>query len=243
MHTAGADGRQFHGLMADPRIVEYHRLISFDLPWHGKSPPPEGVIQGSWRLNTGLYVALIIGFVAAAGLKKPVALGASMSGEICLELAYRHPEAFAGIIACEACDKINQRQTIWAAHPHVNQAQFVPEWIRALSAPQSPAEYVEQITWHYGQGGPQVFFGDIAFYSGEWDARERVGRIDTNRCPLFMLTGEYDYSCTVELSEATAAKIPGVRFQAMEGIGHFPFAENPKRFAEYLLPILAELKG
>ena len=58
-----------------------------------------------------------------------------------------------------------------------------------------------------------------------------------------LLTGEYDYSCTVELSEATAAKIPGVRFQAMQGIGHFPFAENPKRFAEYLLPILAELKG
>jgi pimeloyl-ACP methyl ester carboxylesterase len=132
---------------------------------------------------------------------------------------------------------------IWAAHPHVNQAQFVPEWIRALSAPQTPAEYVEQIAWHYGQGGPQVFFGDIAFYSGEWDARDRVGHIDTNRCRLFMLTGEYDYSCTVELSEATAAKIPGVRFQAMQGIGHFPFAENPKRFAEYLLPILAELKG
>ena len=243
MHTAGADGRQFHGLMADPRIVEHHRLISFDLPWHGKSPPPEGAIHGSWRLNTDLYVALIMGFIAAAGLQKPVALGASMSGEICLELAYPHPDSFAGIIACEACDKINQRQTIWAAHPHVNQAQFVPEWIRALSAPQSPAEYVEQITWHYGQGGPQVFFGDIGFYSGEWDAWERVGRIDTNRCPLFMLTGEYDYSCTVELSEATAAKIPGVRFQAMQGIGHFPFAENPKRFAEYLLPILAELKS
>jgi pimeloyl-ACP methyl ester carboxylesterase len=29
----------------------------------------------------------------------------------------------------------------------------------------------------------------------------------------------------------------------MPGIGHFPFAENPKRFAEYLLPILAELKS
>ena len=48
---------------------------------------------------------------------------------------------------------------------------------------------------------------------------------------------------SVELSEATAAKIPGARFQAMTGIGHFPFAENPKRFAEYLLPILAELKA
>jgi pimeloyl-ACP methyl ester carboxylesterase len=55
-----------------------------------------------------------------------------------------------------------------------------------------------------------------------------------------MLTGEYDYSCTAEMSEATAAKIPGARFQAMPGIGHFPFAENPALFAEYLLPILSE---
>lgn len=243
MHTAGADGRQFHGLMADPGVTANHRLISFDLPYHGKSPPPEGAVPGAWRLNTDLYVDLIMGFVAAAGLNKPVALGASMSGEICLELAYRHPEAFSGIVACEACDKIERRQTSWASHPQVNQAFFVPEWIRALSAPQSPAEYVEQVDWHYGQGGPAVFFGDIAFYSGDWDARERVGRIDTNRCRLFMLTGEYDYSCTVEASAATAAKIPGVRFQAMEGIGHFPFAENPALFARYLMPILQELKG
>jgi len=183
-----------------------------------------------------------MGFVAAAGLDRPIALGASMSGEICLELAYRHPESFSGIVACEACDKIERRQTAWAAHPQVNQSLFVPEWIRALCAPQSPAEYQEQITWQYGQGGPAVFFGNIAFYSGDWDARERVSRIDTNRCRLFMLTGEYDYSCTTEMSEATAAKISGARFQAMAGIGHFPFAENPRLFATYLLPVLKALE-
>lgn len=241
LHTAGADARQFHGLMADPRITAHHRLVAFDLPWHGKSAPPDGAIPGSWRLNTDLYVDLIMGFIAAAGLRRPIVLGASMSGEICLELAYRHPDAFTGIVACEASDNIERRQTHWAAHPQVNQAFFVPEWIRALCAPQSPAEYCADIVWHYGQGGPAVFYGDIAFYSGDWDARERVGRIDTNRCRLFMLTGEYDYSCTVEHSAATAAKIPGVRFQPMQGIGHFPFAENPPLFAEYLLPILREL--
>ena len=113
----------------------------------------------------------------------------------------------------------------------MNQALFVPEWIRALSRAAKPGGIRRRrspgIT---RQGGPAVFFGDIAFYSGDWDMRDRVGRIDTNRVPLFMLTGEYDYSCTVEHSQATAAKIPGVRFQAMAGIGHFPFAENPALF-------------
>ncbi len=241
LHTAGADGRQFHRLMADPRIAGSHRMVAFDLPWHGRSPPPAGAIPGSWRLNTELYVSLVMGFVEAARLERPIVLGASMSGEICLELAYRHPDAFAGIIACEASERIERRQTPFSNHPQINAAYFVPEWIRGLIAPQSPAECAAEIAWHYAQGGPGVFFGDIEFYSGDWDASERVGRIDTNRCPLHMLTGEYDYSCTVEHSAATAAKIPGARFQSMRGIGHFPFAENPALFADYLLPILREI--
>jgi len=40
-------------------VTEHHRLVWFDLPWHGKSPPPEGAIHGPWRLNTDLYVASV----------------------------------------------------------------------------------------------------------------------------------------------------------------------------------------
>jgi len=29
----------------------------------------------------------------------------------------------------------------------------------------------------------------------------------------------------------------------MEGIGHFPMAENYPRFREYLIPVLRELEG
>lgn len=243
LHTAGADGRQFHRLMADRRITRHWRLTAFDLPWHGKSPPPSGAAPGTWSLDTDRYVEIIMGVARAAGLRRPVVLGASMSGEICLELALRHPEAFSGIIACEASDNIQGRKVPWADHPQVNQAIFVPEWIEGLMAPQSPAPCAADVWWHYSQGGHATFARDIDFYSGEWDARDRVHRIDTTRCPLWMLTGEYDYSCTAEHSAATAAKIKGARFQVMQGIGHFPFAENPPLFAEYLLPILGELRA
>jgi pimeloyl-ACP methyl ester carboxylesterase len=243
LHTAGADGRQFHRLMADPRITRHWRLTAFDLPWHGKSPPPAGAAPGSWRLDTGRYVQLVMGVLRAAGLRRPVVLGASMSGEICLELALRHPDAFSGIVACEASDHIQGRKVAWADHPQVNQAIFVPEWIEGLMAPQSPAACATDVWWHYSQGGHATFARDIEFYSGGWDARDRVHRIDTTRCPLWMLTGEYDYSCTVEHSAATAAKIAGAQFQDMPGLGHFPFAENPPLFAEYLLPILGTLQA
>jgi pimeloyl-ACP methyl ester carboxylesterase len=243
LHTAGADGRQFHRLMADRGITRDWRLTAFDLPWHGKSPPPPGALPGDWALTTDRYVQLIMGVIAAAGLRRPVVLGASMSGEICLELALRHPDAFRGIVACEASDHIQGRKTPWADHPQVNQAIFVPEWIEGLMAPQSPAACATDVWWGYSQGGQATFARDIDFYSGEWDARDRVQRIDTARCPLFMLTGEYDYSCTAEHSAATAARIPGARFAMMPGIGHFPFAENPPLFAEHLRPILETLRA
>lgn len=190
LHTAGADGRQFHRLMADRRITRHWRLTSFDLPWHGKSPPPAGALPGAWWLDTQRYVALIMGVVRAAGLVRPAVLGASMSGEICLELALRHPEAFSGIVACEASERIEGRKVAWAEHPQVNQAVFVPEWIEGLMAPQSPLACATDVWWQYSQGGAATFARDIDFYSGEWDARERVHRIDTRRCPLWLLTGE-----------------------------------------------------
>lgn len=42
LHTAGADTRQWRHLMNDAGVTQSHRLIAFDMPWHGKSLPPEG---------------------------------------------------------------------------------------------------------------------------------------------------------------------------------------------------------
>ncbi|MCA3367654.1 MAG: alpha/beta hydrolase [Roseomonas sp.] len=243
LHTAGSDSRQFHRVMAHPRLAEAgFAVTAFDLPGHGRSAP--AAEPGSWALDTDLYAALILNFLDAWGFdEKPILLGASMSGEICLEMALRAPERFAAIIACEASEHIAGRRTPWADHPRVNAAIFIPEWIEGLMAPQSPAECAAEVWWHYSQGGCGTFPGDILFYSGGWDARDRIHRIDTQKCPLTMLTGEYDYSCTAEHSAATAAKIPGARFQRMDGIGHFPFAENPDLFLDYLIPALPQRKA
>ncbi|WP_407022745.1 alpha/beta fold hydrolase [Roseococcus sp. DSY-14] len=236
LHTAGADGRQFHRLMAEPRLAR-HRLVTMDLPGHGRSPA--AAAPGEWALTTDLYAELILGFMDAWGFAAPpVLLGASMSGEICLEMGLRAPERFRGIVACEASAHIAGRRTPWPLDAGVNAMAFTPEWVEGLMAPQSPAECAEEVWWHYSQGGYGTFPGDILFYSGGWDARERIHLLDTSRCPLVMLTGEYDYSCTAEHSEDTARRIPGARFAMMEGLGHFPFAENPARFLDHLLSAL-----
>ena len=92
--------------------------------------------------------------------------------------------------------------------------------------------------WYYSQGGPGVYAGDVHYYSFDWDAREDVKRIDTRKCKVALLTGEYDYSCTPAMTEAVAASIPGCRMTIMKGMGHFPMVENYPAFRPFLLPEL-----
>lgn len=233
LHTAGADLRQAHTLMTDPELTARHRVVAFDLPGHGASERLPGPL-GSWSLTTGLYGDVILAVIDALGLDRPILLGASMAGEVCLEMAYRAPERLGGVIACEASERVTGRTTDWARHPLVNGAVFVPEWIDGLCAPTSPAACREAIWWSYSQGGFATFAGDIDFYSGDWDGRDKVPHIDTATCPVVMMTGEYDYSCTPAMSEATAARIPGAWFWVMPRLGHFPICENPAAFRPHL---------
>jgi len=65
--------------------------------------------------------------------------------------------------------------------------------------------------------------------------------IDTTVCPLYLLTGEYDFSCTPEDTLRTAGHIPGVEVTIMKEVGHFPMSENPAKFREYILPVLQKI--
>lgn len=225
--------------MNDTDIMKEWRVIAFDLPWHGKSFPPSGSIPGTYRLTTETYAQTIRAFIKALGLNRPVVLGSSMAGHICLEMAYRWPDELSAVIACEAAEKVQGREMLWGKHPEVNPSMFLPEWVYGLMAPDSP--YKDEVWWAYSQAGYGTFEGDIAFYSREWDAGERLSDIDTTKCPVYMLTGEYDYSCTPDMSRRASERIPGAQFQVMKGLGHFPMTENPSLFREYLLPILDRL--
>jgi len=241
LHTAGVDSRQYQDLMADAQLTSRCRLIAFDLPGHGRSDLLPHALIGGYSLTTELYAKTILAVIDELELQSPIVSGSSMGGEICLEMAYRAADTLGGVIACEASDHVPGRKVSWAKHPLVNESVFVPEWVYGLMAPQSPEYYRRKVWWGYSQGGFGTFAGDVDFYSGDWDGRDRVGYIDTTKCPVVMMTGEYDYSCTPAMSEATAKKIPGAVFWPMPALGHFPMAENPPLFAEHFAKALDQI--
>ena len=70
LHTAGADNRQYRHLLADPEVTQRFRVLAFDMPWHGKSTPPDGWERGEYRLTTQSYTAAIRAFCTAHGARQ-----------------------------------------------------------------------------------------------------------------------------------------------------------------------------
>src|SRR6478672_4229696 len=87
LHTAGADSRQYRHLLNDAAITSKYRVIAFDMPYHGRSNPPDHWWLRKYRLTTRDYVEQIRAVWKALDLSKPVVIGCSMGGAIVLKLA------------------------------------------------------------------------------------------------------------------------------------------------------------
>ncbi|MDF1855037.1 alpha/beta hydrolase [Pseudooceanicola sp.] len=242
LHTAGSDGRQYRAVLNDPEVTRHFRVMVFDMPRHGKSSPAPGTVDQPYTLSSDAYVAQIMAFCAAMELERPVVMGCSIGGRIVLHLAQRHPKAFRALIGLQSSAHVAPYyDTQWLDRADVHGGRVCGAIAYGLMAPQSPEMHRDETRWHYMQGGPGVFRGDMWFYKVDGDFRDEVAKIDTGACPIHLLTGEYDYSCTPQDS-TTLANTLGVELTVMKEMGHFPMSENPARFLTYLRPVLDRIR-
>ena len=100
-----------------------------------------------------------------------------------------------------------------------------PESVELSLEGLSPEEARRENWWYYAQGGPGVYAGDTAF-GREFDVRAQLKDIDTRRCKVSIISGDYDYSALPDVSRQVAEAIPGAQFTLIEGLGHFPVIED-----------------
>lgn len=242
LHTAGSDGRQFRAVLNDPEVTAHFRVIAFDMPRHGKSSPPPGTVDSDYALTSDEYAAQILAVSDALGLDRPVVMGCSIGGRIVLHLAHDHPERFRALIGLQSSAHVAPYyDTSWTHRPDVHGGEICGAIAYGLMAPQSPEADRWETVWHYMQGGPGVFRGDLHFYKVDGDIRDRIAKIDVARCPIHLLTGEFDYSCTPDDTRDLAARL-GIGMTEMAGLGHFPMSENPEKFLSYLRPVLETIR-
>ncbi|TDK98172.1 alpha/beta hydrolase [Mycobacterium paragordonae] len=239
-HTAGADGRQWRHLLADPELTQRFRFIAYDLPFHGKSLPPTSTPWWSkpYRLTRDFLMSVPLAVAAALGLSRPVFMGCSIGGHLAVDLAYYHPESFCAVIGLEsAARQETELDLSLLDHPRVSN-DFKATLMYGLTSPTAPEALRRETAFVYSQGAPPTFRGDLHYWQVEHDLRGLAERIDTTVCAVHLLTGEYDWATPTSLSAQLAQQIPGATFQVMSGLGHFPMSEDPQHFLSYLRPVL-----
>lgn len=242
LHTAGADLRQYRHLLNDPDVTDRFRVIAFDMPWHGRSLPPDGGWDDEYRLTRQFYIDFIGAFCAGLELDRPALIGCSMGGYIMLDLALVESSPYRALIGVQP----RAYAPHWAgfypvlSHQEVNH-HGVGALISGFTAPMAPEDRRREVEWIYAQSGPGVLAGDFHYAAEDHDVRDRMHEIDAKAVGLYVIGGDWDVSCLPEHTAELSEGIPGLPVTRIPDTGHFPPAENPKAFRKALLPILNEI--
>lgn len=245
LHTAGADSLEYRHLLADEEVTRDFQVIAFDMPWHGRSLPPNGWWDKPYQLTQKFYMDFIIKFSEALELDKPILMGCSMGGYVMLDIAHVHPGRFGGLIALQprAFEPTWDTMSDWLVHPEVNTASALRPLIRSLTSSDAPEEYRREVEWIYSKCGPGVLSGDFYYASKDHDARPFLSQIDAEEQGLYVVGGDHDWSCYPEHTAELVASVKNLKEVRIPHVGHFPPSEHPEAFKTAILPVLQELKG
>jgi pimeloyl-ACP methyl ester carboxylesterase len=243
LHTAGADARQFHGVMSGLASSSSYRTIAFDMPAHGRSMPADDWEGEDYQLDQADYVAWCVAVIEQVVAEPVTLLGCSMGAAISLVLAAQRPDLICAVVALEAPVRPRGRRNPFLNHAQVHAGWHTSAYVRGLMSPLSPLSQRRRAAWIYAQGGPGVYDGDLKFYSDEFDGEVIARAIDGARIPVVLMAGHYDFSATVADALALAGWIANARIVEMPDLGHFPMTENPAALLSYLVPELNRLAG
>ena len=248
LHGIAGSSRTWRDVI--PRLAGRFTVIAPDLMGHGQSDKPVG------DYSLGAFASGIRDLLEVLDVDRATVVGQSFGGGVAMQLAYQHPER------CERLALVDSgglgREVSWMLR-----ALTLPgsEYVMPVIFPGFVRDWGDGLFRSMGRHGVRLgraaemwsAFASLA----ESDNRQAFARtirsvIDPGgqsvsaldrlylACPMPTLIVWGDRDDIIPVSHAYSAHeaVPGSRLVIIEGVGHFPQIEAPRRFVEALVDFI-----
>lgn len=226
IHGAGGDH-----LFWPPEIrhLPDYRVITLDLPGHGKTDGP-----GCQSIED--YAGYVAKFVDASGISRAVFVGHAMGGAIALALAHDYPERVAGIGLISTGASLPIPSSVMENAANQSTLLLAMKGLQEMSTgAQTSPKRVDNTFKRLAETRQPLLFGDL-MACDRFNMLDRLGDI---RTPVLVICGTADKLTPIRFSETFSSQIPGAALQTVEGAGHMLILEQPDRLAKLLCVFIA----
>ncbi len=230
-----------------PFLSDRYTVLAPDLLGHGRSAKPRG------DYSLGAYASGIRDLMQALGHESATVVGHSLGGGVAMQFAYQFPEMCERLVLVSS-GGLGREVSIFLRAATLPGAEWVLPLLasnRVVSAGGRVGGLLRSIGLRAGPDLEEMWKGFSSL--GDAEARQafvyslrgivdaggqRVSARDrlylAQTVPTMVVWGERDRIIPVVHAYATHEEVPGSRLEIIDGAGHFPYRDDPRRFARLL---------
>lgn len=232
-NSLGTDLRVWDAVL--PLLPAGLRVLRFDKRGHGLSDCP----PGPWTIAD--LADDLAGILDARGIRDAAVVGLSVGGLVAQALAARRPDLVRLLVLSNTAARIGTTET-WNERIATVEARGIAPIADAVlerwftpgfrARPGSLAPWRNMLT-----RTPAAGYAATCAAIRDADLTGSTRRLTV---PTLALVGDADGATPPDLVRATAALIPGARFEIIADAGHIPGVEQPEAYARLLTGFLTE---
>lgn len=221
IHGAGGD---YLSWPPELRRLPSYRVITLDLPGHGKTPGPG-------RQSIREYARDVANFIDLIGLSRAVFVGHAMGGAIALTLALEHPDRVAGVGLISSGPSLPIPSSALENAANSSTLPLAIKCLQELSlGSHTPPTLKDAIFKRLSATRQTLLLDDLL----ACDRFNQAGRLRSIQTPTLVVCGLEDKLTPLHFSKLLSNQIPGAALQTVEGAGHWLVLEQPQRVAKLI---------
>jgi pimeloyl-ACP methyl ester carboxylesterase len=230
-----------------PFLSDRYTVVAPDLLGHGDSAKPRG------DYSLGAYASGIRDLMRAIGHNSATVVGHSLGGGVAMQVAYQFPEMCERLVLVSS-GGLGREVSIFLRAATLPGSEWVLPLLASngvLSAGGSVGNLLRSVGLRAGPDLQEMWKGFSSLADAEArqafiytlrgivdpggqrvSARDRLYLAET--FPTMLMWGERDPIIPVTHGYSTHEEIPGSRLEIIDGAGHFPYRDDPRKFAALL---------